>query len=550
LHPNLLIGVSGRYWPKGLSSVRFHCPLSCHDVVIIGGGLAGWLAAIEMLGAQQRVAADTGREAGKVIVLRAPGVPPIGVGESATGMLPNFLRREAIDWREFVRAAKATFKLGTRFDCWAGHGSAYWSPIDNPDAMLGLPEAGASSVSQRAAMADGEPLHRAHLHGWLMPHGKVPAICHPDEIEWLHTTSWHFDAGAAAQFMERMALERGALLVECAVRGVERQVDGRIGALRLDDGCRIEAGLFLDCSGQRRLLAAEDDWRDLTGRIPVARAIAGFMPHRDRMPPYTRAIAARHGWIWEIPTRDRLGVGYVHAPGAVAPEDARAELVRHCGSGFSPGPVLDFAAGYRRRPWSGNGVAIGLAAGFLEPLEATSIHTALMQIAMVRRAIVGAGGVHGAVAQVDVVDRFNRLIADLFEDFADFLLVHYAHPAPPTPFWRNAAGLARESALHAACREAAAGFPEDRALQGRSGLLSPNLVLPTLAGLGLLARPPAPPGDALRAARRMRALHRAFAAAALPHEAALALIHDQAALPGNSFEDTATRSEEMCREAV
>lgn len=489
------------------------------DFIIIGGGLVGWLAAIVMLDLQASYRVQRGTS-GQVILIRSSRIAPIGVGESATGQLVALMRAHRVDWRAFVRAARATFKLGTRYEGWSGSGSAYWAPLDNPDDMLelGLTR---SSVSQRATLADGEPLHRAHLNGWLLETGRVPAVQDEMAIEWLPTGSWHFDAGLAGRFMERVALARGAKLVEAEVLAIDRDEAGGIERLLLEGGGKLRGGFYFDCTGQRRITSTGDDWHDLSDRVMLNCAVAGFVKQRDGIQTYTRATAARSGWIWQIPTQDRIGVGYVHQSADLTPDAARAELSRLCGGRVDWGGTVRFSPGYRRRPWTGNNVAIGLAAGFFEPLEATSIHLAITQLQAIAASLgrlrpdCEAGALHVAAQSYNAWSELAQ------EDMVDFIQLHYAATGVSRPFWRDAARAARQTRLHAAVHDCGSEFPPDSAMCGRSGMISPTLILPVLAGLNLLRGRPHVSPEESSLARRMRSLHAEFGRSAMAHEHAL-----------------------------
>lgn len=486
------------------------------SIVVIGGGLSGWLAALELRGVLPSSCS--------VQVVAASTKPIIGVGESSTGLFAAFLRRHGITASKFVQSAEATFKLGINFEGWQQAGRQFFAPIDNPDALAGIDPSDGTSICQRAAIADGLSVSEAHLHSSLIKQGRVPVTLVNGQPSILGTHAWHFDAGKAAKFVEKCARERGVIWVDGDVIALERNTTGAIESLCLADGRKISAEYFLDCSGQHRVLMREypSDWKSLKQQIFVDRAVAGILPQAVIAAPATSAIAAEAGWLWKIPVSSRIGVGYVYASNHISDDEAWRTLLTHAGEGFVAGPSLRFDPGFRQSPWTYNGIAIGMASGFFEPLQSTSLHLTIIQVMWIASAL--AELLNGRQCEQFSKDynRWNRLYQ---QDLADFIALHYSARDDGTEFWTEAGICARRCELYRAIASDD-HFPSDRAFRGESLGLSANLVMPTADGLRLLpeTRETGLSERQRLGARKMRAVHNEYSQDAISHAHALSTI--------------------------
>ena len=403
-------------------------------IVVAGGGTAGWMAA-----------AAIARTLGHVVdltLVESDAIGIVGVGESTIPPLALYNRLLGIDEAAFMRATQATFKLGILFDGWRDGADRYfhsfgltgqdhWSAGFQHFWLNGLTRGhgepyDAYCLELKAAL-DGR---FAHLPGEAMNY------------------AYQLDSTLYGRFLRQMAEKDGAKRVEGKIAAVELDGEsGDIAALTLDGGRRIEGDLFLDCTGFRALLiegalhAGFDDW---THWLPCDSAIAVQTRSVAPAVPYTRAMAHDAGWQWRIPLQHRTGNGIVWCSRYLDRDAALARLLGNVeGEVLTEPNHLKFTTGARRRQWHRNCIAIGLAGGFMEPLESTSIH--LIQRAVLRLLRMLPAG---PVSPRDIAE-FND---QQFEDMAqirDFLILHYkATNRRDSGFWRQCAGMAIPDSLH------------------------------------------------------------------------------------------------------
>ena len=406
-------------------------PDSLRSILIVGGGTAGWSAAALL-------SAVLGASGCKITLIESSDVPTVGVGEATIPPVFEFLRNCGIDEIEFIRHCQATFKLAIRFDDWLERGHSYWHPFGN----LGV------TINQR-------PFHHYWWKNKAAGHGETfadlcPAIALAEDGKFAFPPpdgsypggalnyALHFDAGLVAQFLKKHAAARGVDHVDARIAGCEMADDGAIAAVRLADGRRIEADFFIDCSGFRGLLiedALHAGYEDWTRWLPCDRAVA--MPTATVGPPAPYTISAAHeaGWRWRIPLQSRVGNGYVYSSRFISDEQA-AETLRSSASGNGKGDalaeprVLRFTAGHRKAMWVKNCLAVGLASGFLEPLESTSIH--LIHTALNRL----LDYFPDRKCDPALAAAYNREAADEYAHIRDFLLLHYVpNRRHGEPFW-------------------------------------------------------------------------------------------------------------------
>lgn len=397
-------------------------------VVIVGGGTSGWMTAAAL------ARLLPGRVSIHLIESEAIGV--VGVGEATLPHIRGFVEKLGIREADFMAWTRGTFKLGIEFRDWGKIGDSYVHPFGTFGRGKGEVDFHHYWTRLRLAGADVPPLEQ-FSYGCMLARANrfdLP-LDDPDQLASTYGYAYQFDALLFAPYLRTIAEGLGAHRTEGKVVEVLRDTErGTISAVRLDDGALIEGDLFVDCSGFRSLLlgeALEEPFEDWNHWLPADRAVA--MPCRTAtaVTPYTSAIAMPAGWRWRIPLQHRTGNGYVYAS-AFTSDDAAARALTDAveGAPLADPRVLRFRAGRRRRSWVKNCVAIGLASGFLEPLESTSIY-------LVQQAITALIELFPETADAPVErDEFNRLIDLEYDRIRDFLILHYhATTRTDTDFW-------------------------------------------------------------------------------------------------------------------
>jgi tryptophan halogenase len=398
--------------------------------VVVGGGSAGWMAAASL-------ATYLGRKA-SVRLVESEEIGIVGVGEASVPHLKRFNAQTlGIDEIEFVKRTQATAKLGIEFKDWSRIGDRYIHGFGVIGRSMGpLPfhqfwlklflsgcAAGIGAYSLQTVMA---PL------GKFAPGDKnAPPSSPLADIGY----AYHFDAGLYARYLRELAERRGVQRIEGKIVGVnQRGEDGFVESVVLESGQVVEGELFIDCSGFRGLLIEQTlktGYVDWTHWLPCDRAMAVPSESVDPITPYTRSSALAAGWQWRIPLQHRVGNGYVYSSRHISDDEAAATLLANLdGKPLADPRPLRFTTGMRKKVWNKNVVACGLASGFLEPLESTSIY--LAQSGIERLLSLFPGRDFNPL----LVERFNRESAFEYERVRDFLILHYhATERDDTPFW-------------------------------------------------------------------------------------------------------------------
>lgn len=401
-------------------------------IVIVGGGTAGWMAA-----------APLAQRLGKACVIdlvESPEIGTIGVGEATLPTIRYYNRSLGIDGTDFVRKTQASFKLGIAFKDWGHignrffHGFGDFGPsIDNRSPYmhwLRLKQADPAFPSYEDWSV---ATVLAQSNRFTPPSGDTPSASNA------YSFGYHFDAGLYAAYLRDYALARGVNRIEAKIVDVElRAEDGFIAAVRLEDGRRVEGDMFIDCSGFRGLLiegamkAGFVDWSD---QLLCDSALAVPCARVEPLTPYTTSTARTAGWTWRIPLQHRTGNGHVYSSHFMKDEDAERILMQGLdGQALDAPRQLRFKTGRRRKAWIKNCVAVGLAGGFIEPLESTAI----------RLIESGVGGLIQHFPNMDfrpeLADEFNRLTAFQYESIRDFVVMHYKlTKRDDSDFWRHCA---------------------------------------------------------------------------------------------------------------
>jgi tryptophan halogenase len=401
-------------------------------VVIVGGGTAGWMSAA---GIRRQLRSEDYT----VTLIESDEIGTVGVGEATLPHIKIFNDMLGLDEAQFMRETRATFKLGIEFCDWDRPGDRYIHPF----GAFGEPWGGVEFQHHwLRALRAGNLGFSLQDYSYSVVAARSNAFEFPNEdrnsIRSTYAYAYHFDAGLYAAYLRAWALQRGVRRVEGKVCDVSRNpTTGDLTELTLKSGERIGGDLFIDCSGFRSLLLGGVmgvAWQDWTHWLPCDRALAVPCKRVGALTPYTRATARRAGWTWRIPLQHRTGNGYVYSSQFIDDGDARDALLAALGGAAQGEPrPLRFSPGRRDKAWFGNCVAIGLASGFLEPLESTSIYLIQAAVTDLVNLMPRPGS---AGTDPRLVDEFNRLNDMQYERIRDFLVLHYsANGRIGEPLW-------------------------------------------------------------------------------------------------------------------
>ena len=403
-------------------------------VLIVGGGSAGWMTAAYL----DAVLNGAGQIPVDISLIESPDVPRIGVGEATIPSINHILEAISIDEVEFMKRVDGTFKQAIKYVNWLDcQGESYYHAFGR----------------YRESPIDWSSLN------WLMSDRSLPfsetisaqpVICEacfaPKMMgQWdmgaQFTYAFHMNALKFADYLCEIATSRGVQHYLDHVVDIEMTDGGDIAAVQTKGGNRIEADLFVDCTGFAGLLIEKKlgaDWVDCSQWQLCNRALVIQVPYEHSYPGYVRpntlATAVSAGWIWEIPLQNRRAWGYVHSSDFINEDDAEKELRAFVG------PIADsfqtrlvpFKVGYRAKTWVQNCVAVGLSAGFIEPLDSTGLYLSDLAAVMLTEHFPYGGDM------APLAYRYNRIVANRFHEVLDFINMHYCLTRrTDTEFWRE-----------------------------------------------------------------------------------------------------------------
>jgi tryptophan 7-halogenase len=453
-------------------------PKLIRRIVIAGGGTAGWM-----------VAAGLSRTLGKVLdikLIESDEIGTVGVGEATIPTLVNFHRLLEINEQEFMAATQGTFKLGIGFQNWRAPGEHYvhsfgmtgkdhWTAGFQHFWLKGRErklagDYGDYCLELKAALAN----RFAHL-----PRGGM-------------NYAFHIDASLYAKFLRKFSEGFGVKRIEGRIAEVKTHPEtGHLTAIRLDRGDEIEGDLFIDCTGFRALLIGQTlhvGYEDWSHWLYNDSAVAVQTEAVREAWPYTLSIARDAGWQWRIPLQRRVGNGIVFCSRYLSDDQAKQTLLANIeGKVLTEPRVIKFRPGSRREHWKKNCVAMGLASGFIEPLESTSIH--LIQRGIIRLMQMFP---RTAIEQSDI-DEFNQQMSAEIEHIRDFIVLHYhVTNRQDTPFWRACRGMD----IPASLRHRIELFRETgRVFRVPNELFAENSWIQVMLGQGILPRQHHPVAD-------------------------------------------------------
>lgn len=399
-----------------------------NKIVVVGGGTSGWMTAAalsKVLGGRYDIS-----------LIESDEISTIGVGEATIPIISLFNNLLELDEDEFIRETQASFKLGIEFVNWGQIGDRYihgfgavgqgnWT-VDFHHYWLKLRQSGKASDLERYSINTMACLQNK----FMRPKGELQNS--PlSQIAY----AFHFDASLYARFLRKYSEARKVNRVEGKiVEVIQRAADNHVSAVKLANGVTVAGDLFIDCSGFRGLLiegALKTGYEDWSHWLPCDRALAVPCSSAKTLTPYTRATARSAGWQWRIPLQHRIGNGHVYSSKFISDDEAASVLLSNLdGTPLAEPRPIRFVTGKRKLAWNKNVVSIGLASGFVEPLESTSIHLVQMGITHLLTYFPAAG-----FEDADR-DQYNQMMSQEFEWVRDFIILHYkATERNDSPFW-------------------------------------------------------------------------------------------------------------------
>jgi tryptophan halogenase len=406
------------------------------EIVVAGGGTAGWLTALY---AKHICPKDN------ITLIESEDIGILGAGEGSTPHLPWILFALGISENELIQYTNATFKMGISFENWRGDGKKYMHGFGVSDSNLnvynytetqnkltiGLPDNG-QQYAYINTVANGDEIDDISLVAKLAYKNKSSFINENGNVSFVSTYSYHFDASLLAKFLRMKAEERGIKRIEGKITDIISNENGGVGSIKCND-IEIKSDFVFDCTGFNRLFIGKHfgtEWKSYQDKLKVNTAIPFFLPKSETLPPYTKAVAMKYGWMWQIPLQNRWGCGYVFDDKYINVEEAKKEVEEMVGQEIKINKVIPFDAGRYVTPWIKNCISIGLSSTFTEPIEATSIWMIITQLRNLSSDLI-----HNM--HEDEIDDYNQMIGTACDTTTDFLQFHYFTDRNDTDFWKD-----------------------------------------------------------------------------------------------------------------
>lgn len=417
------------------------------NIVIVGGGTSGWTTATLLI---DRILPETKTN---ITLIESKDVPIIGVGESTTGQMPYLINNSTyLNELDFLKATGSTFKYGIRHSDWKVVGHSFNSPLlpgwynetryphESYDYIRNYHLAAQKSVDNFYHSKCMNQHKVFYVKG--SPNNKYPDIVPDSGYKLLGATGYgyHMDAYLTSDYLRSKALNTGRInRIENTVKQVDRNSKGYVTSLTLADGSSVEGDLFIDCSGFSRLLKDKDNkFISYSNHLLVDTAL--IIPKQypediDHVRTYTNAKAMKNGWMFEIPLQKRMGRGYNFSSKHTTKEEAHKELEQSLGEEVDVKNVISFEPGRLEKFWDKNVLHVGISSGFMEPLEATTIHISLKQMEHFMEEYY-----HNMIDLDNqaLQNQFNYAMTSMYDDNRDFLIYHYHNTRQDTDFWKDA----------------------------------------------------------------------------------------------------------------
>jgi len=403
------------------------------NITIVGGGTAGWLAALMISKIQ--------KDLHNVTIIDSSAIGIIGAGEASTGYLRGIINNELWDFGcnefDFFKECKATPKLGILHKDWKTVGHEYLAPAD---ATVDDPEFGCNALLTNY-IANGVPMYNSSVDGRLVSNKLTPFYNEDGVLVSIGRHAYNFDARLAAKYLEKICGD-GATKIDAKVNDIILNKIGQVEKLILDNGQTILTDFVIDASGFSKLFSNKLNvkWQDYS-ELTLNAALPFLLPEEENFDFVATSWAQKYGWMFKIPKLGVTGCGYAYDDRFITPDQAQEEIETVLGRKIEPIKNIKYNPGKLETVWNSNVLSIGLAASFLEPLEATSIHATIVQLN--KFIFTHLKESLDRTLNKSSIKKYNDYMSRLFDDYKTFILVHYATSRTDTEFWRNANLLAR-----------------------------------------------------------------------------------------------------------
>lgn len=398
-------------------------------LVIIGGGSAGWMSALFLKKRYPHF---------DITVINSSKLDILGAGEGTVGNSSFAFDYMELDAFEFIKRTKSSIKTGVRFTGWNKNADHYFmglAPMAYEENSKLYPKVVATAAKNfnslnklnmyyRQALDDRLPFKKQNL---------TSKYFSDSTFIWKMWVAWHFDARLLAAFLAEKAEERGVTVIDNIVTSFKSDEHNNIKSVIFEDNSFIDCDFLIDCTGFQRLVIGKHfntKWVDYKEYLPLDTGLAFMLPVKENLPPYTELIAMNAGWVFNIPLQHRTGAGYLYSSKYITEEEAIREIKEKYGD-VQIIKKFNFNAGHYEKSWINNVIAIGLSSGFLEPMEATTIHGTIRMLYK----LVDTFDLENYTEQ----DRnyFNDHLHRFYADCRDFIAIHYITNRDDTPFWKN-----------------------------------------------------------------------------------------------------------------
>jgi hypothetical protein len=397
-------------------------------IVIVGGGTAGWLAALMIKKIQS--------ESHDVTVIESSKIGIIGAGEGSTGYLTDIIQGNNWDYGcnewDFLKETGATIKLGIKHKEWKQLGHEYIAPID------GAPVNGiGTDYLLMHSLINDYPFHISSQNGFFIENNMSSFFKAGDLIDNTKSHAYHFDAHLVGKYFKKIC-GKSVKNIDSKVVDVVLDINGDVTNIVLENGEKVFADFFIDASGFNRIFSNKLNikWKSYKNNLPVNTAMPFIVKYEknEKIEPVTTAWAQKAGWMWKIPTQERYGCGYVFDDRFISYDEAQKEIENKIKKKIEPIKFIKFETGRLENLWKNNCLFIGLSAAFAEPLEATSIHSTIMQLHSF--IFYYLRDTKKETCNQAFIDIYNKKMSKMYDDYRDFLNIHYVSERSDSEFWR------------------------------------------------------------------------------------------------------------------